>query len=62
MDKGHHKKDVAQEFGIAPTTLSAVLPLSEKILKSYTDDLKQDHKKFHAPTFPDVEQALLVWF
>lgn len=62
VDKGRKKKDAAQEFEIAPTTLSTVLSVREKILKSFNEYLKQDRKRFRAPTFLDVEQALFVWF
>lgn len=62
VDSGRKKKDIAEQFGIPASTLSTVISLRGKIEDSATASVKQDRKRFRAPTFPDVEEALFLWF
>lgn len=63
VDSGRKKKDVAQDFKIAPSTLSTILSSINKIEEIHANSaLKGDRKRDRPSHYPDVEEALFSWF
>lgn len=65
VETGVKKKDVAEKYGVPPSTLSTttILKAKESIEDSYNQQaIASGRKKLHRFLFPDVEQALLSWF
>nr|XP_014351091.1 PREDICTED: tigger transposable element-derived protein 4-like [Latimeria chalumnae] len=58
-----YKKQIADEFGISPSTLSIILKSKDKILEAYhSSDFDSARKKLRTADYKDVENALFEWF
>lgn len=63
IDKGQRsKRQIAEEFGIAPSTLSGIIVNRERIMEAHhSKSFGPGRKKFRRSTFQDVEDELLKW-
>ena len=63
IDKGERsKRQIAEEFGIAPSTLSGIIVNRERIMEAHNSkSFGPGRKKFRRSTFQDVEDELLKW-
>ncbi|XP_064417988.1 tigger transposable element-derived protein 4-like [Latimeria chalumnae] len=58
-----YKKQIADEFGISPSTLSTILKSKDKILEAYqSNDFDSARKKLCTADYKDVENVLFEWF
>ena len=60
IDKGCKKKDVAEKFGIPPSSLSTIIKNRDSILKS-SDNAGRERKRVKMCVFEEVDQAVLKW-
>nr|XP_014353309.1 PREDICTED: tigger transposable element-derived protein 4-like [Latimeria chalumnae] len=57
------KKQIVDEFGISPSTLSTILKSKDKILEAHHSiDFGSARKKLRTANYKDVENALFEWF
>lgn len=63
VDKGiRSKKQIAESFGIAPSTLTGIVVNRERIMEAfYSRGFGPERKKFRRSTFETVETDLLEW-
>ena len=54
------KKDVASEYGIAPSTFSTILKEKEKLRASAVGNFQK--KRHRDPTQPEIDTGLFQWF
>ncbi|XP_064423274.1 tigger transposable element-derived protein 4-like [Latimeria chalumnae] len=58
-----YKKQIADEFGISPSTLSTIFKSKDKILEPYhSSDFSSACKKLCTADYKDVENVLFEWF
>uniref|UniRef100_H3A4R8 HTH CENPB-type domain-containing protein n=1 Tax=Latimeria chalumnae TaxID=7897 RepID=H3A4R8_LATCH len=58
-----YKKQIADEFGISPSTLNTILKSKDKILEAYhSSDFDSARKKLRTADYKDVENVLFEWF
>lgn len=62
VDKGVKKKDIAQKFGIPPSSLSTILKNRDVILQE-ADQRKESlvRKKLKSSMYDDIDEAILKW-
>ena len=57
------KKEIAEEFGIPPNTLSNILKNRKKIMESLDQQkIDPERSRFRTAKYPDIEEALFLWF
>lgn len=61
-ESGVKKKKVAEDFGIALSTLSTILSSKAAVAGAVARGVKGDRKKLRAPAFEAVEKAVFKWF
>ncbi|XP_052100482.1 uncharacterized protein LOC127734578 isoform X1 [Mytilus californianus] len=63
VEKGERsKRQIAEEFGIAPSTLSGIIVNRVRIMEAHNSKcFGPGRKKFRRSTFQDVEEDLLKW-
>ena len=60
---GKKKKEIADDFGISPNTLSTILRDKDRYRKLFYEGKTNVNKqRARAATHEDVDKALLVWF
>lgn len=55
------KKDIAEEFGISPTTLSTILKNKDKIEEASSSNVRCKFQKARLCEYPDVDEAMIKW-
>lgn len=60
MLSGVRKKDVAQKFGVPPSTVSTIIKNRESVLKSH-ESIGGDRKRSKICKYDDVDKAALKW-
>jgi len=61
VDRGMKKVDVAIKYGVPKTTLSTWIKNADQI-RQLSSSTSHDRKRARQCTYPDVEQALMMWF
>lgn len=62
VEKGRKKKDIADEYGIACSSLSTILKGKDAILAALDNGARAQNKTVAAAAFPDVDKAVFAWF
>ncbi|CAG4979095.1 unnamed protein product [Parnassius apollo] len=62
VNSGMKKKDVAAYYGIAASTLSAIINNEAEILLRYESSTNLSCKRRRLAEFPDLEECLVSWF
>ncbi|KAH7974874.1 hypothetical protein HPB49_020598 [Dermacentor silvarum] len=62
VEKGRKKMDIAEEFGIACSSLSTILKNKASILGALENGASARNKTVAAAAFPDVDKAVFAWF
>lgn len=62
VEKGRKKKDIADEFGIACSSLSTISKCKAAILSALGNGARAQNKTVTAAAFPDVDKAVFVRF
>lgn len=62
VDKGRKKMEIADEFGIACSSLSTILKSKASILGALGNGACARNKTVNAAAFPDVDKAVFAWF
>ncbi|KAH7979500.1 hypothetical protein HPB49_009659 [Dermacentor silvarum] len=62
VEKGRKKMDIAEEFGIACSSLSTILKNKASILGALENGASARKKTVAAAAFPDVDKAVFAWF
>ena len=64
LEKGQKtKKQIADQYGLAKSTLAIWVKKSDDIKNSYLNgDFTSKRKKLRTAGYPEVEEALLTWF
>lgn len=60
VNSGVRKKDVAQKFGVPPSTVSTIIKNRESVLKSH-ESIGGDRKRSKICKYEDVDTAVLKW-
>ncbi|XP_072033466.1 tigger transposable element-derived protein 4-like [Amphiura filiformis] len=61
VDKGGKRKlDIAQEFGLASSTLSTIIKQRDKITAA-SEDMSPNRKRLRMPRYADMDKALSEW-
>lgn len=62
VDKGKTQTNVARAYGLSKQTVNTIVKNRDTILaKQVTGDLQSKRFRLRDATFPDVEDALLIW-
>ena len=57
------KGKIAQEFGIANSTLTTIINNQKRILAAFNQDsFEPGRKHMRIAAYDDLEKALLIWF
>ena len=64
LEKGQKtKKQIADQYGLAKSTLATWIKKADEIKNSYlSGDFSSTRKKLRTAGYPEVEEALLTWF
>ncbi|KAH7940508.1 hypothetical protein HPB49_000774 [Dermacentor silvarum] len=62
VEKGRKKMDIAEEFGIACSSLSTIFKNKASILGALENGASARNKTVAAAAFPDVDKAVFAWF
>lgn len=61
-ESGKKKANIAEDFGIAPSSLSTILKSKESIAKALASGTSAQHKKVTQPLHEDLDKAVYTWF
>ncbi|KAH6939921.1 hypothetical protein HPB50_022040 [Hyalomma asiaticum] len=62
LEKGRKKIDIANEFGVACSSLSTIIKNKASILGAPENDASARNKTVAAAVFPDVDKVVFAWF
>lgn len=62
VNKGvKRKKDIAEDFGIPPSTLSTIIKHENKIYNAAQESPSSKKKRMKVSSFPELEEAMVKW-